>query len=49
MNLKNLFLKHCEDNQYEINHSQLDIIKNLKNSNNEITKLSQDDINSYVK
>ena len=31
MNLKNLFLKYCEDNQYEINHSQLDIIKNLKN------------------
>ena len=25
------------------------LIKNLKNSNNEITKLSQDDINSYVK
>ena len=30
MNLKKLFLKFCEDNQFEINHNQLDIIKNLK-------------------
>ncbi len=30
MNLKKLFLDHCDDNQYEINQDQLDIIKNLK-------------------
>ena len=30
MNLKKLFLKHCEDQQYEINQSQLDIINYLK-------------------
>ncbi len=30
MNLKKLFLKHCEDNQYEINQSQLDIINYFK-------------------
>ena len=31
MNLKKLFLGYCEDNKYEINHDQLEIIKNLKN------------------
>ena len=30
MNLKKLFLKHCEDQQYEINQNQLDIINYLK-------------------
>ncbi len=30
MNLKKLFLKHCESNKYEINENQLDIINNLK-------------------
>jgi cell division protein ZapE len=30
MNLKKLFLNHCEVNQYEINQDQLDIIENLK-------------------
>ena len=30
MNLKKLFLDHCEINQYEINQDQLDIIENLK-------------------
>ena len=30
MNLKKLFLGHCETNQYEINQDQVDIIKNLK-------------------
>ena len=30
MNLKKLFLKHCEDKQYEINQNQLDIINYLK-------------------
>ena len=30
MNLKKFFLKHCDDNKYEINQNQLDIIKNLK-------------------
>ena len=30
MNLKKLFLKHCEDRQYEINQNQLDIINYLK-------------------
>ena len=29
MNLKKLFLNHCENNEYEINHSQLNIIKYL--------------------
>ena len=29
MNLKKSFLEHCEDKQFEINHNQLDIIKNL--------------------
>ena len=31
MNLKDLFVKHCEENNYEINQNQLDIINNLKN------------------
>ena len=31
MNLNKLFLNHCENNQYEINKNQLDIINNLKN------------------
>ena len=30
MNLKKLFINHCEDNQYEINQNQLDIINYLK-------------------
>ena len=30
MNLKKLFFKHCEDQQYEINQNQLDIINYLK-------------------
>ena len=30
MNLKKLFLDHCNVNQYEINQDQLDIIENLK-------------------
>ena len=30
MNLKKLFLDHCNVNQYEINKDQLDIIENLK-------------------
>jgi cell division protein ZapE len=30
MNLKKLFLKHCEDQQYEINQNQLEIINYLK-------------------
>ena len=30
MNLKKLFLKHCEVKQYEINQNQIDIISNLK-------------------
>tara|TARA_B100001250_G_scaffold410851_1_gene438137 strand:+ start:177 stop:1223 length:1047 start_codon:yes stop_codon:yes gene_type:complete len=31
MNLKKSFLDHCEDNKYEINQDQLEIIKDLKN------------------
>tara|TARA_S200000501_G_scaffold321966_1_gene317706 strand:- start:505 stop:1551 length:1047 start_codon:yes stop_codon:yes gene_type:complete len=31
MNLKKLFLDHCEINKYEINQDQFEIIKNLKN------------------
>ena len=31
MNLKKLFLEHCNDNKYEINQNQLGIIDNLKN------------------
>ena len=30
MNLKKLFIKHCENQQYEINQNQLDIIDYLK-------------------
>ena len=30
MNLKKLFLNHCEDNQYEINENQIYIIDKLK-------------------
>ena len=30
MNLKKLFLEHCENKQYEINQNQIDIISNLK-------------------
>ncbi len=30
MNLKKLFLDHCEDKQYEINQNQIDIIDKLK-------------------
>ena len=31
MNLKKLFIKHCEDKNFEINQNQLDIIYNLEN------------------
>ena len=31
MNLKKLFINYCEDQQYEINQNQLDIINNLQN------------------
>ena len=31
MNLKNYFLKHCKDNNFEINENQLAIISNLNN------------------
>ena len=30
MNLKKLFLDHCEDNQYEINENQIDIVNYLQ-------------------
>ena len=30
MNLKILFINHCEDHQYEINQNQLDVINYLK-------------------
>jgi cell division protein ZapE len=30
MNLKELFLKYCEEKQFEINQSQIDVINNLK-------------------
>jgi predicted ATPase len=30
MNLYKLFLQHCEDNKYEINKNQINIINNLK-------------------
>ena len=30
MNLKKLFINHCEDKAYEINQNQLDIIGDLK-------------------
>jgi len=30
MNLKKLFLKHCENNQYELNLSQIEIIDDLR-------------------
>jgi len=30
MNLKNFFIKHCEDHQYEINHNQLEIVELFK-------------------
>ena len=31
MNLKKLFINHCENNKYEINQRQLNIIDDLKN------------------
>ena len=31
MNLKKSFLKHCDENQLEINQSQFDIINDLQN------------------
>ena len=31
MNLKKSFLDHCQNNHYEINKNQLDVINNLKN------------------
>ena len=33
MNLKKLFLDHCEDKQYEINQNQIDIIDKSYNYN----------------
>ena len=30
MNLNKIFLQHCEDNKYEINQNQIEIINNLK-------------------
>ncbi len=30
MNLNKIFLKHCKNNEYEINQNQIDIIENLK-------------------
>ena len=30
MNLNKDFLHHCEDNKYEINQNQINIINNLK-------------------
>ena len=30
MNLKKSFSKHCEDNQYELNHNQIEIIDDLR-------------------
>ena len=30
MNLKTFFLKHCEDQQYEVNQNQLNIVGYLK-------------------
>ena len=30
MNIKKLFINHCEDQQYEINQNQLDIINYLR-------------------
>ncbi|MBD1135199.1 cell division protein ZapE [Pelagibacterales bacterium SAG-MED47] len=30
MNLKKLFLKHCENNQFEINQNQMEVIKDLE-------------------
>ncbi len=35
MNLNQSFLKHCEDNKFEINQNQLDIIDNLKDYYND--------------
>ena len=35
MNLKKNFIKHCEENKFEINHNQLEIINNLKDYYNE--------------
>ena len=29
MNLKKSFLNHCEVNQYEVNHNQIDIVNDL--------------------
>ena len=31
MNLKNYFLKHCKNNNFEINENQLAIISNFNN------------------
>ena len=47
MNLKKLFLDHCEVNQYEINKDQLDIIKNLKNFYS--SNFNQTILNKYFK
>ncbi len=40
MNFKNFFIKHCEDNDYEINQNQLEIIGDLKNYYNKNFKQS---------
>ena len=29
MNLKKLFIKHCEKNDFEVNQSQLSVVNNL--------------------
>ena len=31
MNLKKSFLKHCQENLFEINQNQIEVISNLKN------------------
>ena len=40
MNLKKSFLKHCQNNQFEVNENQLDIIENLENFHKENFKQS---------
>ena len=51
MNLKKLFINHCEDHQYEINQNQLDLINYLENyyktnfKQNFFTKIFKKDYN----
>ena len=47
MNLKELFLDYCEDNQYEINKNQLNIISNLRKYYN--NNFNQSLINKILK